>query len=402
MEKLKIGQIIRDYRESVGMGQKQFLELLTQKGAKKIDIPRLSRLEHGLEGNEELYLDVCAALDITMPDTDNRLFVGFTQGFWAAPLVWMNEHSANKEFFDAVSLTAYAHADTHQVAYSKRGERLEPFDPYRHGFFHSGEVADLLHTNKIDVGFLGSTVADHDSDLVRVARLVKANAVRHAMLVAAPKGRFADLGSLLRYLLTPATNDNPHCHIYYQSKSTAEREYRTLLQFAGHEHNTIDVMSLPALEAGFAQKLQAHEGGIVGLIGLILSADWAERGVRGMDERGEKYDIFKFKTTDIAEMAAQMGLNNLETPNFYYEMVVARNNEKIKALAQHAGFRLLIKLLRSAVKDLEEAKTEKGISLSHRKVADFFGLNRQQAHEMLQQTDFELMFYPEWVSKVLA
>jgi hypothetical protein len=82
--------------------------------------------------------------------------------------------------------------------------------------------------------------------------------------------------------------------------------------------------------------------------------------------------------------------------------VVLRSNKKIQELATpNKGFRLLLKLLWTSVREFKSTKNDKGIPLTHRKVAEFFDLNLKQASDMLKKTEFELVFYPEWVNKVL-
>ena len=138
----------------------------------------------------------------------------------------------------------------------------------------------------------------------------------------------------------------------------------------------------------------------------MLSVETAKKAAK--DAFGNKLDVFTFRTADIIPIAeALIKAGKIDpaafTPSdYYYEMVVRRSNERIKKLADDKGFQLLLKLLRGAVAQLAADRQAVGKVLSHRKVADFFGLDLEQASFMLKETAFELMFYPEWVNKVLG
>ena len=110
----------------------------------------------------------------------------------------------------------------------------------------------------------------------------------------------------------------------------------------------------------------------------------------------------EFRTSEIEKVAADIGISSVKTSDFYYEMVVNRSNNKIRQLAEDKGFQLLLKLLRGSVEKLAYDRKLQGISLSHRKVAEFFDLDLQKASDLLKETEFELLFYPEWVNKVLG
>lgn len=414
MDLLKIGQKIREKRDT--KSQMDFVEELNKKLTLTfgfaIENSRLSRIENGKESNEDVYKKICDVLDIEY--TDSRLRVAFSQGFWAAPLIWMNAQLATDEFFDTVQLTSYSDLSTNTLVFSKKGERLPPFKAEEHAFFYSGEIMDLLQEDKIDVGFLGNTVLENAHDVVRVGRLVNADSMRHGMIVVAPKRKFADKKSLIKYLLKPDGTKTNECHIYYHPKSTAEREFRALLQRAGHSHDTLYSLNLHQFRQVFKTKVREHEGCVLGHIGLMLTIENAKKAVQELDPNNVLYDVFAFRTNEIVdvakewrkeipiEKAIELGIEDIENTNFYYEMVVLRSNKKIQDLAHtNKGFRLLLKLLRTSVREFKSTQKDKGIPLTHRKVADFFGLDLQQASDMLKKTEFELVFYPEWINKVL-
>ncbi|MDZ7876937.1 MAG: hypothetical protein U5L45_20910 [Saprospiraceae bacterium] len=404
MEKTKIGQLIKTYREVNNLKQKDLVETL--KTVRVRDVSHLSKIESGSVADESLYADICQHLGIEYENT--RLTVAFSQGFWAAPMIWINEHVATDDFFEHIALTAYTETKNdrnisdksfsntplskNNCIFNTKRARLPQFDADKHAFFYSGEIADLLLEGKIDIGFLGSTVIDA-KELVRVARLVNAGSMRHAMIVVDPKNKLKNKETAIDFLLgnTELTNE---AHIYYQAKSTAEHEYRSLLQHTKHWHNTLPVLDLPKFKQSFDEKLRLHNGEIVAHIGLMLSVETAKQAAKQV--YGKNYEPIVFRTSDIAAKIPE------KVPDFYYEMVVSRNNEKIRKIAEHKGFHYLLKLLRGAVDEFSKARYEQGIPLSHRKVAEFFGLNLQQASDMLKQTEFELVFYPEWVNKVLG
>ena len=403
MDKIKIGQLIKERRSD--NKQSAFADFLREKGV-EIDISRLSKVENGKESSDDLYSRICEALTITLPDVDKRLYVAFSQGFWSAPIVWINESLGTSDFFEHVALTAYTESgEDKKVLFSKKSMRLSPFMANKHNFFYSGEVADLLREGKIDVGFLGSTVVD-DKDLVRVARLVNANSIRHAMIIVAPKDRFKDADGktaqwyAIKHLLTEPQQMADRCYVYYHPKSTAEKEHQELLQHAGHWHNTLPVLDLPQFQIAFADKIREHKGQIIAHIGLMLSVETAQKAVEDVGK--DEFETFKFRTSEIEKVAADIGINSFKTSDFYYEMVVNRSNNKIRQLAEDKGFQLLLKLLRGSVEKLAYDRKLQGISLSHRKVAEFFDLDLQKASDLLKETEFELLFYPEWVNKVLG
>ena len=255
IDTIKIGERIREKRLSLGLNQTAFLEKLKDVGVR--DISHLSRIENGNITDKSLYVRICEKLDISTGDA--RLRIAFSQGFWAAPLVWINEYSATPDFFNHAALSAYTACEqSEMLIFNRKSERLPPFDAQKHDFFYSGEIADLLRDEKIDVGFLGSTVVD-DKDFVRVARVVNANSVRHAMVVFTPKGKFKDANGkpdkrqIIEYLLQKPTTEAEACHVYYHPKSTAQNEYRELLQHADHWHNTLPVLDLPKFQKAFCR-----------------------------------------------------------------------------------------------------------------------------------------------------
>jgi signal recognition particle subunit SEC65 len=219
------------------------------------------------------------------------------------------------------------------------------------------------------------------------------------MLVIAPKGAFANQQLMLKYLIDPPKMMQESCYIYYHAKSTSEVEFRDLLQYAGHWHNTLPTLHLPTFQTQFAEKIKKHPNCIIGHIGLMLSIENAKNAV----PEPEKYDIFNFRTKEIVDLARELGISAVQTNEFYYEMIVSRQNDVIKKLAiQQDGFRLLLKYLRENILRLKMDRNGAGIPLSHRKVAEFFGLDLVHASQMLKKTAFELVFYPEWVNKVLG
>ena len=104
MDKIKIGQLIKEQRSD--NKQSAFADFLREKGV-EIEISRLSKVENGKESSDDLYYRICEALTITLPDVDKRLYVAFSQGFWSAPIVWINESLGTSDFFEHVALTAY-------------------------------------------------------------------------------------------------------------------------------------------------------------------------------------------------------------------------------------------------------------------------------------------------------
>jgi transcriptional regulator with XRE-family HTH domain len=399
--KKEVGERIKQFRiEHQNQTQKAFVDDLKEKyRIASMDHTQLSRIENGEYPSQDLYIKICNALSIKIPILiDERLRVGFSQGFWAAPLVLMNEER-DKSFFKQVTLSSYSDAATDEPIFSEKGSKLLPFDAEKHAFYYSGEIVELVQSGKIDVGFLGNTVLDNKNDLIRVGRLVNADSTRHGMLMIAPKGTFPNQEAMLTYLIDPPKTLQEPCYIYYHPKSTSEVEFRDLLQHAGHWHNTLPTLHLPTFRAEFAEKIKKHPNCIIGHIGLMLTIETAKNAI----PEPEKYDIFVFRTNDILALARKLGISNVKPNEFFYEMIVSRQNEVIKKLAnEHDGFRLLLKYLRENILRLKLDRNGAGIPLSHRKVAEFFGLDLQQASEMLKKTEFELVFYPEWVNKILG
>jgi hypothetical protein len=400
MNKEKVGQLIREARGNDL--QKTFVDTINETSGLKLDNTRLSLLETGKEKNDDLYKKVCEGLGIRLPDVENRLRVAFSQGFWAAPVIAINEGIAPIDFFEHLSLSSYTDKATGKIIFSEKNARLPPFDKQKHAFYYSGEIVDMLHSDKIDIGFLGSTVVEDDKDLVRIARLNDAGAMRHAMVVVAPKGQFSTSKEAIAYLLRKKPM-HLKAHIYYHPKSTAAREFRSLLQHTEHWHDTLDVLDLERFKEDFKEKLIKNKGKLVGHIGLMLSVECAKEAVKELDKDEKTFSIFTFRTSDIVTVAKEMKIKELDVTPFFYEMVVRRSNDKIKRLASDdKGFQYLLKYLRQSVTKLSDIKNDKGIPLEHRKVAQFFDLDIEQVSEMLKKMEFELVYYPEWVNKVLG
>jgi hypothetical protein len=399
MDREKVGQLIKEARG--GDLQKSFVDTINKTCGLKLDNTRLSLLETGKEKSDDLYKTVCLGLGIDLPDVENRLRVAFSQGFWAAPVIAMNSSIAPIDFFEHILLSSYTNKETGGIVFSGKTSRLTAFDKEKHAFYYSGEIADMLHSDKIDVGFLGSPVVEDDKDLVRVARLNDAGLMRHAMIVVAPKGQFTTTKEVITHLLHKQNADARAC-IYYHPKSTAAREFRSLLQYAEHWHDTLDVLDLNKFSDTFKEKLTKHAGHAVAHIGLMLSVECAREAANELDKDGNMYDIFTFRTSEIVVVAQKLKIQDVEVTPFYYEMVVRRSNEKIQHLANNKGFQYLLKYLRQSVTKLSDIKTDKGIPLEHRKVAHFFDLDMEVVSDMLKKMDFELVYYPEWVNKVLG
>jgi transcriptional regulator with XRE-family HTH domain len=399
----KAGELIRKTRELQNKSQTVMAEELHY-----IDYSMLSKIENGKVENEALCLKILRSLgtqEVDIPYLNSRLKVGFSQGFWAAPMIWINQESATSEFFKQVELTCYSDNKTGNLIFNNEGKRLEVFDKNKHSFFYLGEIEWLILNDKIDIGFLGNTVVEDVPNIVRIARLVNANSMRHAMIVIAPVGRFSNEEEVIDYLLKPAKP----CYIYYHPNSTSEMEYRIILQHAGHDHDTLPVLNLPEFKEKFKEKVNDHRGSIVCQIGLMLSVDTAAAAVKDLDPQGKDFQVFSFRTTKIVEKAqelkkkGELEMDIVPFTNFYYEMVTKRDSKKIQEFAQsNEGFKLLLTLLREAVGKFDKIRTDKGIPLGHKKVANFFGLDKKETSRILKETEFELMFYPDWVNNALG
>jgi hypothetical protein len=375
-------------------------EQLTETYSMRIDGSRLSRIENGLDPNMEVCEKICAVLGIKY--LDDRLRIAFSQGFWAAPIITINEGLAPDYVFERISLTSYTDKAINDIIFSEKNKRLPHFISEKHAFFYSGEVIDMLHNDKIDIGFLGSTVVEDEKDLVRIARVNDAGAMRHAMIVVVPKGKFKSTKEAITHLLTKH-KPSAKAHVYYHPRSTAAREFRSLLQHAEHYHNTLDVLDLEKFKDDFKAKLIEHKGKAIAHLGLMLSVGSAKNAAEELDKKNEIYDIFTFRTSDIVSNAQELGIKDIEITPFFYEMVVRRSNDKIKRLAKdNKGFQDLLKYLRLSVTKLSDVRTDKGIPLEHNQVANFFGLDVQEVSFMLKKMEFELVYYPEWVNKVLS
>ncbi len=384
--------------------QAAFLEELNKKleecHSMRIDGSRFSRVENGLDNNRDLCEKICTVLNIKY--LDDRLRIAFSQGFWAAPIIAVNEGLAPDYFFEHVALSSYTDKATNSIVFSEKNARLPHFNKEKHAFYYSGEVIDMLHNDTIDIGFLGSSVVEDDKDLVRIARVNDAGLMRHAMIIVAPKGEFKTLKDAITHLLTKKKAASK-AHIYYHPKSTAAREFRALLQHAEHYHNTLDVLNLSEFKQRFTEKLIEHKGKTMAHIGLMLSVENAKEAAQTLDAKNKDYDIFMFRTSEIVSVAQKMGIKDIEITPFFYEMVVRRSNEKIKRLANDTkGFQDLLKYLRLSVTKLSDIRTDKGIPLEHNQVANFFGLDVHEVSMMLKKMTFELVYYPEWVNKVLG
>jgi transcriptional regulator with XRE-family HTH domain len=391
--------LIAEYRTAKGLTQKALLEILKiGNNAVDIDNARLSRLENGEVTTEDLYTRVCDKLGIDYHG-DKRLSIGFGQGFWAAALVTIDQHHANTRFREHTRFSAYSDSKNNEPIWSAKESPLPRFDEKIHSFYYSGEILEMLRDGVIDIGFLGSSVVEDDKDIVRAARIVDASSLRHVMVVAAPKGQFSSNENVIEHLLTPAKKGK-EARVYYQAKSTAEKEFQDFLQWTGHYHNTIPVLNLPQLKIDFQEKLRQNDGQILAHIGLLLSATAIEEAIhcRGLKT---KYETFVFRTIDILTMAQTKGINELKVRPFYYEMVVQRSNEKILEMTNTDAFKTFIKELRKSVDELNVMKNTKGTPLIHRKVSDFFGLDEKEASDRMKNTDFELLYYPEFINKIL-
>lgn len=401
----EIGSQIKAQRDGKGEKQDPFLKNLNAELKKKyperkeVDASVFSRIENGIHTDKALYERICTVLSIKY--LDDRLRIAFSQGFWAAPIVAVNA-GAHVSFFEHVALSSYTEKATNKVIFSDKNERLPPFNKEKHAFYSSGEIVNMLRNDKVDVGFLGSPVVEDEKDLVRIARLNNADSMRHAMVTIAPKGEFKNTKEVITHLLTKK-KATAKAHIYYHQKSTAEIEFRTLLQHAEHYHNTLDVLDAAEFKQRFTEKLIEHKGKVIAHLGLMLSIEWAREAAQELDAKNRDYDIFTFRTSEIVSIAQKLNIKDLKVTPFFYEMVVRRSKEKIQRLAKdNKGFQDLLMYLPSSVKKLSDIKTDRGIPLEHNQVAHFFGFDAQEMSAILKKLEFELVYYPEWVNKVLG
>lgn len=396
-EQIRLGELISKYRTAKGFNQDEMIAMLKNgTEAYLIDKPKLSRLENGKYDNLEPYKRVCDILNIDYLK-DTRLSIAFGQGFWAAPVITIDQHYADLEFREKVRFSGYS-LDNSPV-WNNKTDKLERFDAQKHAFYYSGEILDMLHNGTIDIGFLGSSVVVDDKDVVRVARIVDASSMRHAMVVVAPKGKFKSKTKAIEYLLTPAVAGN-EAYIYYQPKSTAEKEFTDFLQWTEHFHDTINVLKLEELKSDFKQKLVEHDGKVLAHLGLALSVEAVEECILSGKSK-PKYETFSFRTIEIVEVAKIMGIKDLNVKPFYFEMVVQRSNDKILDMIKDSGFRKFILALSKSVDDLDAAKKQKGIPLMHKVVSDFFGQDVKLNSERIKKVEFELVYYPEYFNKTL-
>lgn len=400
-----------------------------------LDEPKLSRIERGQLEDSKTIEAICQILNIEIPDKKNRLKVGFSQGYWDAPIVWINEQLAAPTFFHQVKLTAYMDIASNELIFNDEGKRLAPFDKQKHSFYFSGEIKDMILHHQIDIGFLGNSVIEPSSKIVRIGRLMNANTIRHTIVAVVPvEKNIQNEDELIHFLMQP---DEP-AFIYYHPKSTSEIEFRTILQYAGHEHETLSVLNIQDFKATFKEKILQNKDKITCQIGLMLSTDTVKETVRELDPEQSKYQIFTFRTTKIIDKIKEykeqsfllskeikqlkQQINSMEDfqrlkqkeeeldkvnaidikiiNNFYYEMVARA--EKIHDLAMYnQGFRLLLELLRESVNNFDNRRSDAGIPIEHKKVARFFSLSEEETSNILKNTEFEFVLYPEFVNMAL-
>ena len=365
----------------------------------KINGSDLSRVENGSEAKEEkLYIAICTILGIEIPWKNTQLAVAFSQGFWAAPLIWINERLGTDTFWEEVKLSTYADKEKDKEPHWSNQHKLARFDKEKNVYFHSGQILKLLREQKIDIGFLGSTVVGNKKDVIRIARIADANLLRHTIVFIAPKDRFKDRKEVIRYLLTKPEKGK-ECQIFYPPNSTAEQEYIQTFQFVGHERRSLEISDLSIFEQEFSEIIEKENANPIAFIGLMATPEIAERIAQDVGK--DKIQIFTFRTIEIIDMMPEMGIVDKKIDNMYYEMVTQHDKTKIKQLATTKGFKLLLKELNNAIEELNTISPKDGIPTSHESVADFLGHEKKDISEMLFKAKFELLFYPEWLNIVL-
>jgi hypothetical protein len=363
----------------------------------KLDGTRLSRIENGLEPKEEFYIEICNILDIDIPWKKEKLKVAFSQGYWAAPLIWINERASKYTFMNEVEIAAYSDKNTANEPIWNDGEKLKGFDKEKNIYFYSGQILSLLKANKIDIGFLGNAVVGENKELIRIARVVDGSLLRHAMIFVAPKNRFKNQKEVIEFLLTKPKKGK-ECTIFYPSNSTAEKEYIKILQSVGHERKILEVFDLSIFEKEFKEKINLEDAKPIAHVGLMASIEIAEKIVKNVGN--DKIDVFSFRTIEIINMMQEMGIDK-KIDNMYYEMVTQNDADSIKKIAQSNGFKLLLAELNNTIEELNKVDSKDGIPYLHEVVATFFGHDRERTSELLFKAKFELMFYPEWLNIIL-
>lgn len=431
MDKIKIGEKIKEAVAALPPpeGGKVTLNYLSEWLLERGIILDKAQLSRMMNGNEAVltrhYESVCRALGIDYEEEMKAppLNIGFSQGFWAAPLLvnQNQETTENREFLRDVRMTAYSFGGVPH--FNDPGEPLKPFannwdeNKAAAEFYFSGEIIAYLRSQKgepprIDIGFCGSTIfKDSDTSLLRVARLVDARASRHAGVCIAPKGVFSEKkdekGNIsltkqqvaLRYLLGKEPSIRRPCHILYQRGSTSERECQLLFQETMHSRETIQILNLGAYKEELKRRLREKPYDVWAQVALMLTTTTAASAARELEDELGPLDVFEFRTADFAAIMDDSERARLDDGGFYYEMCILR--ERADEILRHPSFYALLDFLKRSVDDLNHSKTLSGVPDDFRRVADFWGLPTDKVNERLKRTDFSLTFYPDFVKRLM-
>jgi hypothetical protein len=192
--------------------------------------------------------------------------------------------------------------------------------------------------------------------------------------------------------------------LLYLERSTAEKEYQDLLQRFEHETARIDILNTKKMKSQLSdelrKKLKNKDRSSLAVIGLRLSAKIVEKFILETDEFKDKFQVTIISTKDLYDLAAQKNIKTSKQP-FLYDMVMLNNNEKLNNIEKFVEIKTFLRELSTMIDDISSVNKTQGVPDLHKTVAQFYSLDSKETSDELREISFDLLFYQEFLDKML-
>jgi hypothetical protein len=415
-QKQHFSALLNDYFERLGCENNTAMLHVLQNAfaAKNIEAKVSgSRISELLNGTTTIsfYKKVFAALDIA-ENGDKRMGCVFAQGLWSSPILLLAlKKTSSYLLLEHIKFAAYKDNETDEIVWNQPGEPLPPFNEHKHSYFYSGEVRNYVREGVADFGFLGSLVSADDKNLLRICRIVNGEKTRHRIAFISRKegislkndAEFVE--KIKNDLLSLSSKDtDKKIKLLYLNRSTAEKEYQDLMQRFEHETGRIDILNAKTMKLQLGEelrkKLKNKDRGALAVIGLRLSSKIVEKFILESEEFKDKFQVTIINTKDLYDLAVQKNIKTSKQP-FLYDMVMLNNNEKLNQMEKFVEVKTFLRELSSMIDDITGVNKTDGIPDLHKTVAQFYSLENKETSEELREITFDLLFYQEFMDKML-